>query len=242
MTPTENKAMTGTSRDVARSGADRELADFLGAVERLPATRGGHRGRLVVALDATMSRQPTWDRACAIQADMFEAAAAIGGLNVQMVFFRGHGEFRASPWVATPEALARQMGGVRVAGGRTQIARVLEHALGEHGRRPVHALVYVGDAQEEDPDTLAGIAGRMGIAGLRAFVFQEGNDPAASATFAAIARLTGGAHCRFDSASARQLRDLLAGVAAYAAGGVPALKALAARRGGDLPRLAAQIR
>jgi hypothetical protein len=235
-------AMTGKSRDVSRLGQDRELAAFLETVNRLPKVTGGGRGRLMIALDATMSRQPTWDRACQIQAEMFQATAEIGGLDVQMAYFRGFGDFRASPWVASPAALAAQMGGVRVAGGQTQIERVLSHALAEHKRAKVHALVYVGDAQEENPDRLCQLAGEMGLAGLRAFVFQEGDDPAASRTFAEIARLTGGAHCRFDSASARQLRDLLAAVAVYAAGGLKALRDFSARRGGDLPRLIAQVR
>ncbi len=234
--------MAGQRRDVSKVGSDRELDAFLSEVQRLPRVTGGGRGRLMVALDATMSRQPTWDQACRIQAEMFHATAAIGGLDVQMVYFRGFGEFKASPWVATPDALARQMTGVQVAGGRTQIGRVLRHALAEHQRARVHALVYVGDAQEEDADALCDLAGQMGLAGLRAFVFQEGDNPVATRTFAEIARLTGGAHCRFDSASARQLRDLLSAVAVYAAGGRKALENHAKHQGGEVLRLVHQMR
>ena len=52
-----------------------------------------------------MSRQPTWDTACTLQADMFREAAAIGGLDIQLVYFRGLGECRASGWVADSERL-----------------------------------------------------------------------------------------------------------------------------------------
>ena len=55
---------------------------------RTPATVvPGTRGRLLFALDATASRQPTWDSACRLQANMFREAAAIGGLDVQLVYF-----------------------------------------------------------------------------------------------------------------------------------------------------------
>ena len=67
-----------------------EIEAFIERVRALgPAATGGKRGRLVFALDATMSRQPTWDSACALQADMFREAASIGGLDIQLVYFRG---------------------------------------------------------------------------------------------------------------------------------------------------------
>ena len=54
-----------------------EVADFLDKLKRAPvAHTGGGRGRLIFALDATASREPTWDRACRIQGEMFEATAA----------------------------------------------------------------------------------------------------------------------------------------------------------------------
>jgi plasmid stabilization system protein ParE len=55
-------------------------------------------------------------------------------------------------------------------------------------------------------------------------MFQEGHDPAAEQAFREIARLTGGAWCRFDPGAAAQLRDLLRAAAAYAAGGREALR------------------
>src|SRR5690606_12648581 len=125
----------------------------VGAMSR-PGT-GPRRGRLLFALDATMSRQPTWDLACGLQAEMFETVAKTGGLDVQLLYFRGFGECRASSWVSDSTEMARLMTGLRCLGGRTQISKVFSHARNEHNKRRVDAIVYVGDAMEEDVDTLA---------------------------------------------------------------------------------------
>jgi hypothetical protein len=213
--------------------SDAEVADFVRRIKELtPATTVG-RGRLIFAMDATMSRQPTWDMALALQAEMFKAVKAVGGLDVQLIFFRGSGECRASRWVSDPDALAQLMTRVSCAGGFTQIRKVLSHAREEAGKKPVNALVYVGDCMEEDIDELCGGAGELALLGVPAFLFQEGDDPAAQTTFREIARLTKGAYCGFDAGSAAQLRDLLSAVAVYAAGGRKALAEL----GGRVPRL-----
>ena len=182
------------------------------------------RGRMIFALDATMSRQPTWDLACQLQGEMFDAASAVGGLSVQLVYFRGIGESRASPFVANAGALRNLMVKIDCRGGNTQIAKVLGHVRREAEKRPVAALAYIGDAMEENPDKLCQIAGEIGLLGVRAFVFHEGRDPAAERTFREIARLTGGAYLPFNSASAAELRSLLGAVATYAAGGLKALE------------------
>ena len=199
------------------------------------------RGRLVFALDATMSRQPTWDTACALQADMFREAAAVGGLDIQLVYFRGRDECRASGWVEGSEKLARLMGAIDCRGGQTQIGRVLAHTRKEHGRKAVQALVFVGDAMEEGIDDLCAVAGELGLLGVRAFMFQEGNDPMAEKAYREIARLTHGAYGRFDVGAAHELAELLRAVAAYAAGGLAALQALTARQAGGAQKLLAQL-
>ncbi len=220
-----------------------EVAAFLEQVKRLPAkAAGGRRGRLMFALDATMSRQPTWDRACHIQAEMFTTTESIGGLEVQLVWFRGHGEFRASRWHTRPRELAAAMTAVRCRAGFTQIGRVLRHAIAESRRAPIQALVYVGDCVEEDFDHLAGLAGELGLLGVKAFIFHEGGEPHARQVFAEIARLTGGAWVPFDSASPDQLRQLLGAVAVYAAGGYAALEDYSRRQGGSTMRLIRQIK
>ncbi len=200
-----------------------DVANFLKRVQDLAPVAPTGRGRLVFAMDATMSRRPTWDMALALQAQMFETVKSIGGLDVQLVYFRGTEECRASKWVADPVALARLMTTVACRGGFTQIAKVLSHARQETERRKIAALVYIGDSMEEGPDEICGRAGELALHGVPVFVFQEGLDTTAEQTFREIARLTKGAYCRFDQGSADQLRDLLAAVAAYAAGGRNAL-------------------
>ncbi len=229
----------GKSRDLASRAAKpatsprAEIDAFLEEAKRIvPA--GEAQGRLVFALDATMSRQPTWDLACALQGEMFEAAAAVGGLSVQLVYFRGLGECRASAFVANARALRDLMVKIGCRGGQTQIRKVLAHVRRETEKRPVAALAYVGDAMEEDPDQLCRLAGEIGLLGVRAFMFHEGRDAASERTFREIARLTGGAYLPFDSASAAELRSLLGAVATYAAGGLKALEKSAGRGAGLL--------
>ena len=179
-----------------------------------------------------MSRRPTWDMALAVQADMFNAVKAVGGLDVQLVFFRGFGECRASRWVSDATALARLMTAVECRGGMTQIRKVLQHALREASAGKVSALVYVGDAMEESVDELCNLAGQLGILAVPVFLFQEGHDSRARACFQEIARLTRGATCRFGPGAAVHLRELLEAVAVYATGGRAALADYAKGRAG----------
>jgi hypothetical protein len=222
-------AAAGAAGTPAARASEAEVADFVRRIKELAPAATTSRGRLIFAMDATMSRQPTWDMALALQAEMFQAVKAVGGLDVQLIFFRGSGECRASRWVSDPDALAQLMTRVTCAGGFTQIRKVLSHAREEARRKPVHALVYVGDCMEEDIDELCGRAGELALLGVPAFLFQEGGDAAAETTFREIARLTKGAYCRFDAGSAAQLKALLSAVAVYAAGGRKALADLGGR-------------
>ncbi|AMJ63536.1 hypothetical protein [Bosea sp. PAMC 26642] len=217
----------GNAPATAGRSAPGEIDRFLGAAKQLAPLASGQAGRLVFALDATMSRQPTWDLACSLQARMFEVAAASGGLAVQLVYFRGLMECRASGWIGEPQRLNGLMRGIACEGGQTQIARVLRHVRDEAKTVPVRAFVFVGDAMEEDVDQLAALAGELGLRGIRGFLFQEGHDAAAGQAFATMARLTGGAHARFDAAAPDSLLNLLRGAAAYASGGREALLRLA---------------
>lgn len=217
-----------------------EVADFLRQVAQTPAIPAP-RGRLIFALDATASRQPTWDHACQLQGDMFAAAAETGGLALQLVWYRGYGEFQVEPWLADSTELRRRMTSVQCRGGLTQIGRALEHAVRETRQCRVNALVLVGDCLEEAVDPLCHRAGQLGLLGVPAFVFQEGHDFAAARGFREMARLTRGAYCAFDAGSARQLRELLRAVAVYAAGGRPALMEFGQRQGGLIRQLTQQL-
>ncbi|MEM8951071.1 MAG: VWA domain-containing protein [Pseudomonadota bacterium] len=215
---------------------------FLNQVARTPPPQAGAgRGRLIFSMDATASREPTWDQACQVQGQMFLETAALGGLDVQLNYYRGFNECKASRWVDNPSDLVRLMTGVFCLAGKTQIRRVLQHAVNETGKKRVDALVLVGDAFEEDLDNVGEIAGQLGMLGVRAFLFQEGYKPEAERAFRHIAALTKGAHCRFDANSPDQLRELLGAVAAYAAGGRRALADLSKRSSPAVKLIAGQV-
>src|SRR5690242_20148882 len=165
----------GPSPQTKPSAAD-DIAAFVAKARAMSPHRPGARGRLVFALDATMSRQPTWDMACALQADMFREAAAIGSLDIRLVYYRGLNECRASPRVSDTAHLARLMSGIACRGGNTQIGRVLSDARNEAVASGVRAMVFVGDAMEEPIDSLCARAGELGLLKVPAFMFQEGHD------------------------------------------------------------------
>jgi hypothetical protein len=230
----DGRAVVGTP------DAKADIDKFIAAANR-PAPAAG-RGRLIFALDATMSRQPTWDLAQGVQARMFETAAAHGGLEVQLVYYRGFRECMASRFLTGGKDLGALMTKISVAGGHTQIAKVLRHTLDEARRSPVRALIFIGDAIEEKADDLADLAGQLGLLGVKAFVFQEGNDRAVERAFRQIALLSGGAYATFDAGAPQRLAALLSAVAAYASGGRLALEAEARSHGAAADLLLAQMR
>jgi hypothetical protein len=135
------------------------------------------------------------------------------------------------------------MRSISVSGGRTQISRVLTHVRDEAGRGRVAALIFVGDALEEAPNPLLAKAGELALLGCKAFMFQEGRNSAVAALFKEIARLTGGAYAAFDANAPDILASLLSAAAAYAAGGIEGMRALADRTdAAETAALLAQLR
>jgi hypothetical protein len=198
------------------------------------------RGNLIFALDVTASRERTWDTASQLQASMFLEVVGIGGLDLQLVYFRGmrgvNAECKASPWISDPVALARLMAKIKCATGYTQIERVLSHASRETSQRKIGAVVSVGDDCEEHTERLLKPAYELGVP---VFMFQEGQDSITRDRFQKIAEATHGAYHSFDQGSAKLLGELLKAVAAFAVGGVLALE----RQGSDAAkRLLGQIR
>ena len=203
-----------------KRSSSQEITSFLKAAGKVDMA---HSGRLIFSLDATLSRQPTWTRAMTIQSSMFDAVGKAGGLSVQLVFFRGFDECRASKWVINAAALRDLMQGITCRGGNTQIGKVLDHANRETTKAKISALVFIGDAMEENIDSLCQRAGELGLHGVRCFFFQEGHDEAAEKGFREMARITRGAHFRLGHDSAKELAEILGAVAIYARGGLKAL-------------------
>jgi hypothetical protein len=220
----------GENAPATRNEVDTFLADLKKHSD--PSTRG----RLIFALDATASREATWDTACKLQAKMFQAA---GNLDLQLVYYRGLSECRASRWISNSTQLAKIMPSIMCRAGQTQIEKVLTHAAKETKLLKVSTLVFVGDALEESPDIVLSAASTLGRLGVPAFMFQEGRDRLVEQTFQDIARLTHGAYCCFDPGAARQLAELLRAVAVFATGG---LTALADQHNASAVKLLSQLR
>ena len=238
-----NSVSAGQARTGVASPASADISAFLKKAAAVgPPKVAGERGRLVFAMDATMSRQPTWDMAQEIQGQMFSEAAKVGTLDVQLVFFRGVNECRASGWVNEPATLAGLMRKISCVGGQTQIGRVLHHAAEEATGRRIHALVYVGDAMEEAMDDLCAKAGRLALANVPVFLFQEGGDPLAEQAYREVARITRGAYARFEPGAAAQLAELLKAVAIFASGGRAALTDASGRGAKGAQLLLGQMR
>jgi hypothetical protein len=215
------------------ASVDRFLSEVSGA--RVPSARSTHR--LLFGIDATASRQPTWDLACELHAELFAEAERLGNIAIQLCYYRGSNEFVASQWTTTSSQLREQMVLVTCRGGRTQVRRLLEHALREAIQHPVRAVVFIGDCFEEDAAEVLHLVGQLAIRALRVFIFQEGADSAATRVFRSIAQLTNGAHVPFDAGSPEQLKHLLGAIAQYTTGGRSALQEYANRIGDSSTRL-----
>ena len=235
----DNKPVAPAARAVPaeKRSSSADISAFLSAAKSITPVEGS--GRLILALDATMSRQPTWDLACTLQARMFEAVAKAGGLAVQLVYFRGFGECRASKFVGNAASLTDLMVKIDCRGGRTQIGKVFSHALKENARQRVSAVIFIGDAMEENVDELAARAGELGLHGVPLFLFQEGSDRAVERAYREFARLSRGAWFRFDRKAPDVLAQLLSSIAVYASGG---LKALEKRGAASDRKLLSQLR
>ena len=201
------------SRRSLTPSSPHEVADFLRRARSLQAHGAA---RLLFAMDATASREATWDHAAQVQAAMFAEATQASPLQVQLAWYGGLSGFHHSDWVTDAAALRATMERVRCAAGATQFGRVLRHAAGVAREGKLAAVVFVGDCMEENPRALYDTSGQLRLFNVPVFIFQEGKDPIAARAFAEIARVTRGAHLAFGSGSASELRDLLRGVAAYA--------------------------
>ncbi len=201
--------------------AAKEVDAFLQAAHKVPARPRKPRDthRVMFALDATASRQPTWDIACSLHAELFLAAREAGEVAVQLLFYRGLGELKKSPWITSRQRLLDLMQRVSCAGGMTQIGRLLREAAREAAKHPVKALIFVGDSFEELEDEVLAIAGKLALLNTPVIMLQEGYVPQATNAFSKIATLSGGAHLPFASGSAEHLRRLLGAAVSFAVGG-----------------------
>ncbi|MEE3143315.1 MAG: VWA domain-containing protein [Pseudomonadota bacterium] len=216
------QALTGKDTGQLPVSNENDVRAFLTKVATM--RKSGGEARLIFSVDATASRQATWDVASQLQTEMFFSTQTLSRLNVQLCYFRGFGEFFSSNWQGNPEEIARIMSGIHCEAGITQLERLLRHAIKENEKQKIKCVVYIGDAMEENIDVLAQLAGQLGLLNVPLFMFQEGGDPVARQAFMDMSRVWGGAYSQIESANAEQLKDLLKAVAIYAAGGLKALE------------------
>ncbi len=218
-----------------------DIDAFLKQAQQL-ATPAAGNARIIFALDATASRERTWDHACHLQSEMFLETKELGKLAVQLCHYGGLNNFSASGWLQDTNSLLNRMNSVKCLGGHTQIARLLEHALKQTRQQPVQAIIFIGDCVEEPVDFLCQLSGQLGIHSTPLFIFQEGRDITAARAFKQMAKLSGGAYCRFDDNSAATLKALLSAVAVYATGGRRALLEYAKKGNPDILQLTHQLK
>lgn len=215
--------MTSSKKSISTRSTS--VKAFLDQASKVPIpVESDKQGKLIFAMDATASREPCWDMACQIQAEMFSQTAALGQLQIQLCHYQGYGEFHAAKWSKHANELQNYMIKVRCKAGQTQINRILRHTINQSKQNKINALVFVGDCMEELADKLIGTAGQLALRNVPVFIFHEGQNSTAARTFKQIANITKGAYCKFDQSSADQLRALLNAVAVYAVGGVDALR------------------
>ena len=240
---THHKRLVPWCKALAKTPAPRDaVARFLADVRASnpPARTNADPNRILFALDATASREPTWDMAMDLHAELFRAASDgspgddPGVVAVQLAYYRGFQEFHASRWSTSPAELLQRMTGVACRGGLTQIRRVLAHAMAESRAIRIKAAVFVGDACEERHAELVAAAGQLALFKVPLFVFQEGDDPMVARVCREMARITGGAHAPFAPGSADQLRALFGAVARYATQGRSGLRSIEHRLARDM--------
>src|SRR5262245_61687371 len=131
-----------------------------------------HAPRMIFAMDATASREPTWEMAGKLHREM---GAVLSNLTLQLVFFRGD-ECKASGWVTGGQRIAELMNKVRCSSGYTQIGRVLRRVIEAGCEHAIRALVYVGDCCEEDGEELFALAEQLKRQRIPISLFHEGYD------------------------------------------------------------------
>ncbi len=183
--------------------------------------------RVGFLVDATGSRDESWEQAQTIQAGMFKKVAGLRSLSLRLVHFGGN-EMADHGWQTDTRALAAQMAQVRCVTGLTQILPGLEKFLEFSEGERTHAIILVGDYFEENIEEAKQVALALKGAGIKVFAFLEGDDWTAEAVFGRLANVTGGAFTKFGADL--PLADLCKGVALLSAGGEKALKRLENKR------------
>lgn len=184
------------------------------------------RPRLVFSMDATASREGSWNIAKEITGAMFEAVP--DELDVALVYHGGGRLQEMTPFSSNAKTFLDKVHSVRCRAGRTALNAILAKAV-EVSR--LKALIYVGDCFEESPQEAMDLAQQLKLKGVRCFLFHDESSAGsgydvetARRVFQEIARITGGAVLPFDENAPDLVKALLEAIAIYAAQGMKALE------------------
>lgn len=217
--------MSGTN--LPTTPAQKAFLEKIGAISKrvdqskIAAALKKEPPKLLFSMDATQSREATWDIAQDLTRTMFDQMP--GGLKIALAYHGGGRLKEVSEFRTDLEYFKRKVAEVRCDAGQTALCPILEKATQENG---LSALIYIGDAYEEGEYRT--LARDLKLKKVPCFFFLEGNDPAAKRAFSEIAEITGGAVFPFEMTSLGKAKDRLDAIAAFAAGGTQLLKEKAA--------------
>lgn len=184
------------------------------------------RPRLLFAMDATASREASWNVAKEITIAMFEAVP--GALDVALAYHGGGRLHELTPFSPNAKVFLDKVHTVYCTAGMTALNQVLAQAT-EITR--LKALIYVGDCFEENQQEAVELAQILKLKGVRCFMFHDASSKSqgydvetAGKVFASIAKITGGALLPFDESSPQMVKALLEAISIYAAQGIKALE------------------
>lgn len=177
-------------------------------------------------IDATASRQDTWDTAQKTQAAMLSELANgfADRVTIELVTFGGDVLNAPTQAVSHIDA-AKRLAEVECKAGSTQFIDALQPFVERKDNR-TKSIIIVGDFFEENIETVYDVARKLAQKKIKIFTFQEGhydNDDTET-FFRELARITGGAYAKFGSPV--QLSKLCADVIDLTLGGCNALRAL----------------
>jgi hypothetical protein len=193
------------------------------------------RGCLGMVIDATASRDASWNAAKKIQRQLFARVSGDNRMVLRLVVMRGGG-FKDYGWHTDGEKLGSLIDRMQTDSGNTRIVDSLRAFIREPGGHKPAALILVGDCCEEKNADVLNAARELSQNGIRVYAFHEtvggttdrrANNSNAENLFRQVAAITGGAFAKFGNGM--PLADLCNAVAAYCAGGEEALKALGRR-------------
>jgi hypothetical protein len=188
------------------------------------AVAAARRPRLVLAVDATGSREPAWETAKQVTDTLFLALP--GQLDVALAVHGGSLMHTFTEFVADPAILRDRAASVRCRGGQTRLLDILDRVRAEEG---VKVVVYIGDVFEESLHAGLAAADALKLRGTRLIVLHDtatGGQEHAD-VFAQLAGRTGGCVLPFDAAAIDRLREMLEAIAVLAVGGVRLLESKA---------------